>query len=169
MENSQITLMIEALMEKRKKPAKEISDIDVIIDKLRSQLKSNEFPKATEPVTNDVSIPLQSTPLFPVTASLQAQILAAFDMAKKPLKMGEVAETIQNQTGQLFDVRETVRGMNKNFKLILMKINNSNKLSYWIKPEWYDKESKGIKNEYKLENMDILYDADKIEYIGVKK
>lgn len=172
MDSSQITLMIEALTEKRKKPAKEVADIDAILLDLRSQLNHRENAKTILAPVLDIPVVVsnpQDLTIFPSSSSLQTQILAALDLAKRPLKMTEIGDTIYKQTGQSIDVRETVRGMNKNYKIVLMKINNSNKMSFWIKPEWYDREKKFIKDEYKLENMDIMYEKENVEFIGVKK
>ncbi len=171
MDNYQKQLMIEALLEKRKKPSKEVSEIDTIINNLRNELKSDGIKVSEPPNPEIVNTPPVNNilNLFPTTGGIQSQVLAAMDYQNKPLKMSQITETIKEQTGRDLDVRETVRGMNKKFLLILMKINNSNKYSYWVKPEWYDKESRSLREQYKLQDMDILYDPSNIEYIGIKK
>lgn len=164
MDKLQLNLTIDALLEKRKKIENEISLIDGAIESLRSQLNGNhkEVPVTKTSVNENDT---HNGSFFPATESLEAQVLAALDLSRKPLKVSQISEIIKDKTGKEFDISKTIHSLYDEKKLILMKINNSNRLSYWLKRSWYDKSLGAIKPEYELDNMYVLYRKENIKYM----
>jgi hypothetical protein len=77
--------------------------------------------------------------VFPMKGGTHKQILWLFDnVFTKSVKLKEVADKLEEYKGERIKIDNVVRRMRTDKKLVLVKYDNKQILSWWGKPEWLD-------------------------------
>jgi hypothetical protein len=87
-------------------------------------------------------------------------VLKAFDIIRHACKLREVQDEYNKITGKRYNIRESVRALQRQGLLMLVREKGSDRGYYWIKSEWLKDEI--LSPEYKPEGFDLLYQPDNI-------
>ena len=167
METLELQTLIDALKLARVKPANELHRIDLLIAKYQSELQglTAVVLKDSTEVSKQETTKTTTENSFPVSTP-QAQILYVLEKTNLPMKMAEIAEAIKKETGEYVEqMADIVRKMHKAGSLKMLKINNSNKMSFWILKDWYNKENNTLKSRDHFDYMDLIYGMSNVEYL----
>jgi hypothetical protein len=166
MEKYEIGILLDALKQKRIAPAKELEQIDALISKYEKQFKQlDSTPTANELFTLRLTESPEPQVYLTSTLLIHEKILELLEVIKVPLKTQEIAAQIQTDNSNGLSIGDILRKLHKANKVKMMKVNNSNKLTYWIKSDWYDEEKKAVKSGYRTDGIDYYEGVDKIEYL----
>jgi hypothetical protein len=103
-------------------------------------------------------------PDFPKDAPYERQILFYLRHFRRPLKIAELENGIEeNGNERPIELGRSVRKLQREGYIRLLKINDSNKLSFWILPEWVNPEDNTLRDEFKTRRFQLLYAEDTIE------
>lgn len=153
-----IRTTIEILKHQRDKLRQELNDVESAISYQESLLKNPPLNgNVVESEKQEESSEHLPTPIL--TGSIKPTILLILDEVRQPIKMSDLQQQYQNKTNKELPIREYARSLNKQGLLKIMKLNGSNRNSFWVKSDWIHNGK--LKNEYKWEGFDNIYsDAD---------
>lgn len=149
---------IESLLKEKEILLKRLEYIDATLMKLMK----NEVPEKLEESHFQVNT-------FPISEKRPEKVLWLFqNVFKTGVRSFQIQEAFNqfnglSSTGNEIKLEGTLRGLKKSGKLVIVKYNQSNKLSFWGLSEWI--EDNDFKNEYKP----LEYLPDEIENIEVIK
>lgn len=160
-------ILLKALKEKRDKVYAELQGIDKVIKQIKAgvfsldnnshKTSSNSLQSTANDESNDVV-----DARFPNPAPVGIQLLAIFDMQHKALKLKEIQDEFSRLTGKPFAIRQSIRTLNANGKVKLMREKGSSRGNYWVRSEWV--ENGVLLDEYKFDGFDKYYKEEDLEY-----
>ncbi|WP_426065364.1 hypothetical protein [Flavobacterium sp. DSP2-3-1] len=137
--------VIEDLIKKRNDLFKQVEAIDTVLEIYgHNALNSKSENSRTDLINVD-----NVSKIFPIKAKPATQVLWLFrNTFTHSIKLREVQISYDNYTGSS-DVRidNVARRLKKDKKLVIVKYNDKNILSYWGLPEWID--GNDFKTEFK--------------------
>jgi DNA-binding HxlR family transcriptional regulator len=164
-------IIIEALKQKKLELLTQVAQLDKHIKELQGKDNNSSSPviNSMASIRNLPNNQTVTNPLLfklPKTNQVKAEVLGLFDFFNRPVRMSELQEKfMEGKTLSDFHIRETVRSLNKSGVVKLMKINESNRNSYWVKTDWIDKATKRLKDEYKWEGFDSVFSPDELKFV----
>lgn len=166
-------IIIEALKDKRNKLQDEINQLDAYIKQLRNNDISQQSPNVLEQPQNsnilhqsslehDSSMSLALNIPFS-SLSVKKQIIQIMDAKLMPVKFNDLQSEYATLTNSKYQIRDILRGMNKQGVIRILKINNSNKHAYWVKDEWIDKDKELLKEGFDG-GLNSMYSPDEFSF-----
>jgi hypothetical protein len=139
-------------------PLEKLEEIDQIIDQFETTLQLMRTARSRIPIPLS-GLSLSAHQNKQADILIQTLILEQLRSSLSPLKTQEIAIRLQEQIKKIISIRGILQQMHKNGKIKLLKVNQSNKRSYWILPEWYDPHTqlpitdKGIQWQVAIDSM----------------
>lgn len=156
-----ISITLKSLYLTRDTLKKQLVETEKAINYQQSQLSSNTTPTK---IKSELTTPtLFTSRAIPPIGNLKIVIKGLFDDYGQPIKMNDLQDLYKTATGKDYNIRETVRGLNKKGELKIMKINNSNRNACWVKSEWV-KDGK-LLDQFKWEDFDNMYIPEDIKFV----
>jgi len=155
------SILLSALQGERAKVSERLKQIDEAI----KAVKSGKYKPVALSHSAEQLEQITYTPKFKGVSKERSriEILKAFDTLKEPLKMPEIQEQFKKQTGSDANIREIVRNMGKRGQLKLMKINNSNRFSWWVKSDWVVNGK--LDPQYDPQGVYLSFSENEIEFL----
>ena len=163
MELTDKKITLSVLMEMDKIDTEKIQVRRAIISKLKREIDEDEgLLQPIELPSDDTSV-LNQKQKRDFRELAKKTALEYLTDQKKPVRLSDIQEHVNEKLGIVINIREFLRSMQLNRKIKLMKINSNNRLAFWVKPDWIDKDNNTLYDEYKT---DILLDNldDKITF-----
>lgn len=153
-------VMLMALSKERE----ELHDKLMQVDRIIKKVKSGEYMGYSNAITLDITPkPQQSQRIaFPKHTDAKVIVLKAMDNLSQLASLKQIQAEYSNITGNEFNIRDTVRGLNKSKLLLLMREKNAERGNYWVKSEWLV--DGRLLDEYKPDGFDLLYNPDNLEF-----
>jgi hypothetical protein len=163
----EIELILKGLNRDRAEVSAKLAEIDKVIKKVKSGIFDFINPaKINDNVeANDIEHIKQKSIVFPIKGNMKVQALSIMDIIGKACKLKEIQTEFNTLTSSNINLRETIRTLNKNELIKLMREKNSNRGIYWVKTDWLEDNGTRLKDEHKFEGFDMLYKADNLEYV----
>lgn len=141
--------VIADLIEKRKDLFKQVEAIDTVLNIYGYNESTNHTNQNVEDLTN--------AELFPLKVSLDKQIFWIFENSGgRALKLTELQNIFNQYIGKTnIKISNKARQLKKDGKLVLVKYDGKNILSFWGLPSWIEE------NDYKVEHRPS---EDKLPY-----
>ncbi|CAA0208092.1 hypothetical protein [Tenacibaculum maritimum] len=147
---------IESLLKEKELLLKRLEYIDATL----MRLYRNESPNKIEENYFDINT-------FPISERNPQKVLWLFqNVFKTGLRSFQIQEAFNqfnglSSNGKEIKLEGTLRGLKKSGKLVIVKYNQSNKLSFWGLSDWVNDD--GFKDEYKpLEYLPNLIESTEI-------
>jgi hypothetical protein len=150
-------IVIDALKAKRSALQQELAEIERVIKAKTASVTSGTTQTHTTTITTTKGNYFNK----------KKEILAIFDRLKRPLKMAEIREELE-KTGDAYAVRDKIRTMHRSGILKQMKINDSNQLAYYVKPEWIDNETNLLKEKFDG-GFNLMYADEDIKFFNATR
>lgn len=143
--------LIEDLIEKRKDILKQLEAIDTVLKIYGFENSNYNF------ASDSISSGIGSTKVFPSKATKEKQVLWIFEnRLTKACKLKDVQETYNELVGSdKVNIDNTARKLKKESKLLFVRYNKKNVLSFWGHPSWIS--GNDFKKEYQAE-LELLPD-----------
>jgi hypothetical protein len=165
LENEAVEAAINALKEKKERLQQELAAIEKSIKQFRSYNTNGAVvPAVSSQVTAN---PANGENKFGGATNVKAQCIYVLDLIGKAVKMSDIQDKYNELAGKEFSIREFVRGLQRQGIVKLMKVNGSNRLSYWVKSEWISVDGKMLRDEFKPADFDLLYGDAELEFDGL--
>lgn len=157
-------VIIDALKVQRNKLQEEINQLDAYIKQLRNADLATQ-PQIPFELGKDANVntPQRISPVFHGGNSVKKQIIQIMDSIAMPIKFNDLQAEYAKVSNSDYAIRDTLRGMNKQGVVRILKINNSNKHAYWVKDEWIDKDRELLLNDYDG-GMNEMYSPDEFNF-----
>ncbi|MEP7374781.1 MAG: hypothetical protein ABI675_15400 [Chitinophagaceae bacterium] len=159
-------IILSALQRERDELHEKIMQVDRIIKKVKgldysSDIDSNDVnPLALSPVINQQ--PIAPIDKFNVQADIKVQVLTVFEILGHAAKMKDIQYEYHKLSGNAFNIREVVRGLNRQRILLMIREKDSIRGVLWVKKEWV--RNGVLLDEYKPEGFDMFYQASNLIY-----
>lgn len=159
-----LEVILSALGKERAQLHEKLMQMDRIIKKIRSGNYSNNTPNENMLVLA-AKVNEQKTigNAIASTTDLKVQILLVMDDLKKASKLKDVQSHYFKLTRNSYNIRETLRSLNRSGLLKMLRERTSGRGVLWIKTEWI--ENQLLKEEYKPMGFDVIYRPDNIEFL----
>jgi len=158
-------LILKGLYRDRDELSTKLSDIERLIKKI----KSNTFSLVQTPVIEDTNNEVITEPntvnLFPFKAELKFQVLSIIDMIGIAFKLKDIQAKYLEITGSTYNLRETLRTLNKHNVIKILRPKDGNRGLYWVKTEWLEHNNTMLQDAHKFIGYDMLYNKDNVEFI----
>ena len=99
---------------------------------------------------------------FNVKADIKVQVLTVFEILGKASKLKEVQAEYHKLSGNAFNIREVLRGLNRQRILIMIREKDANRGFLWVKRDWL--QDGVLMDKYKPEGFDWMYQANNLIY-----
>lgn len=109
-----------------------------------------------------MKINISETDPLPVDAPIGIQILTILDIKRKASKLKDIQDEFNRLTGKSFNIRQSIRTLNTNGKVKLMREKGASRGNYWVRSEWVD--NGVLLDEYKFDGFDKYYKAEDLDY-----
>jgi hypothetical protein len=143
--------VIEDLIKKRKDLFKQVEAIDTVLKIYGVNVLDNKF------LSNDAEINVgdDATKIFPIKSKPATQVLWLFkNSIKHSIKLKEVQELFNKYSGSNDKrIDNVARRLKRDKKLVIVKYNEKNLLSFWGLPEWVGEND--FKQEFKPEEESL--------------
>lgn len=154
MQNDLIILTINALKSSRETLIAKLVDFDKAIA-FQESLLNGENHINPPPIIRDRRI-------SPNSSIIQNVLAEIFEEHKKPLKLKELQDYYTDKTGSDIDIRDNLRSMQKRKDALILKVNNSNRNSYWVKGEWV--KDNELQEDFDSLELNKLYSKNQITF-----
>jgi hypothetical protein len=158
-------LILKGLCRDRDELTARLSEVERLIKKIKSNAFSLVQTPVIEDTNNVVDITPVNEPIFPVKAELKFQVLAIIDMIGFACKLKDIQERFKDLTGSTYNLRETLRTLNKHNVIKLLRPKNSDRGLYWVKTDWLEDNNTKLQDKYKFFGFDMIYKQGGIEFI----
>ena len=168
--NTETQLILNGLYRDRQELTKQLTDVERLIKKIKLGTFSlngndNNAIDTNEPVNNSNATPETKQIDFPLRGELRVQVISVFDLIGKACRLKEVQDKYKEVTGLRPNLRETLRTLNKHKILRILKPKGTERGLYWVKEEWLEGDGCKLKEQYKFEGFNLLYNDEDLEYI----
>jgi len=96
---------------------------------------------------------------------LRVQLISVFDLIGKASRLKDVQDKYKEVTGLRPNLRETLRTLSKHKILRILKPKGTERGLYWVKEEWLEGDGCKLKEQYKFDGFNLLYNDEDLEYI----
>jgi hypothetical protein len=133
--------VIDELVEKRKDVLKQLEALDTVLKIYGFNGSDYHF--------NNKDLDTTNSKVFPTKATRAKQVLWIFEnKISKACKLKDIQKTYEELAGSdKVNIQNTARKLKKESKLLFVRYNEKNVLSFWGHPSWID--GNDFKNEYK--------------------
>ena len=160
-------MILNGLYRDRQELTKQLTDVERLIKKIKLgtfSLNGNENnDSVTVAPANNSNEPKQIE--FPLRGELRVQVISVFDLIGKACRLKEVQDKYKEVTGLRPNLRETLRTLSKHKILRILKPKGTERGLYWVKEDWLEGEGAKLKEQYKFEGFNLLYNDEDLEYI----
>ncbi|WP_299519532.1 hypothetical protein [Winogradskyella sp.] len=126
-----------------------ISYLVDVIESYGYDEKGNNIRSATNLTVKDVLDQSEAWKNFPQVATKEAQLMWLFEnFFNKGIKLSEVQKHYDNLSSKKGRIDNVARRLKKEGRLVVVKYNRSNKMSFWGLPLWI-KENKDFRLQHK--------------------
>jgi hypothetical protein len=156
-------IILSALQRDRDELHEKIMQLDRIIKKVRGlDYSTNE--QGNDSVKQLAVQPAQLSPIdkFNVQADIKVQVLTVFEILGHAAKLKDLQYEYHKLSGNAFNIREVVRGLNRQRILLMIREKDSIRGVLWVKKEWV--RNGVLMDEYKPEGFDMFYQASNLIY-----
>ena len=154
-------VILNALQRDRDELHDKIMQLDRIIKKVKGLDYSNELDNDVKQLAVQ---PAQLAPIdkFNVQADIKVQVLTVFEIIGHAAKLKDLQYEYHKLSGNAFNIREVVRGLNRQRILLMIREKDSIRGVLWVKKEWVRNDV--LLDEYKPEGFDMFYQAGNLIY-----
>src|SRR5664279_2173023 len=163
-------LILNGLYRDRQELTKQLTDVERLIKKIKLGTFSfdtgNNNDVATPETDNSQTNKTESKPIdFPLRGELRVQVISVFDLIGKACRLKEVQDKYKDLTDLRPNLRETLRTLSKHKILRILKPKGTERGLYWVKEEWLEGDGSKLKEQYKFDGFNLLYNDEDLEYI----
>ena len=157
-------MILEALSKERAEVYAKLKQIDRVIKQVREGNLSaiDNSPKSINGELFETSVQKTSVNNGYIS-DIKLTILSVFDRIGKVSKLRHLQDEYAKVAGNNLNIREAIRTLNRSKKVRLMKEKGAERGIYWVKADWI--EDGRLKDEYKPDGFDLLYDESLLEYV----
>lgn len=158
-------IILNALQRERDELHDKIMQVDRIIKRVKGIDYSNDIVNNNVmqldvmPVTNQLADPINK---FNKTSDIKVQVLTVFEIVGKASKLKDLQFEYHKLSGNVFNIREIVRGLNRQRIILMIRERNTHRGVLWVKTEWV--RNGVLLDEYKPEGFDLFYQAANLIY-----
>jgi hypothetical protein len=161
MATNDIDIMLGALKKEREQAHQKVMQLDRIIKNIKEGKYSDNSTEDLEGNNASNKQPVVLNQSFK-TADIRVQVLQVFDTIKKASKLQVIQDEYNRLTETRYNIRDTVRSLQRSQKLKMVKEIGASRGFLWIRAEWM--ENGQILDQYKPEGFDMLYKPENLEY-----
>lgn len=131
----------------------ELMELRAVIETLRREI--NEAEGILDNSSTQVKVEKNIIERAAMKSSVKSKIIGLFNEVNKPLKLKDINHRLNDESAEnIQNFREVMRSMQRVKRVRLMKINNSNKLAFWVLPEWIDLINNTLYSQYQIPDME---------------
>lgn len=158
-------IILAALQRERDELHEKIMQVDRIIKKVKgldySNDEINDSVKQLEVKSNSQQ-QIEHTPKFSKTSDIKVQVLTVFEIIGKAAKLKDLQYEYHKLSGNAFNIREVVRGLNRQRILLMIREKDAHRGVLWVKKEWV--KNSVLLDEFKPEGFDLFYQPSNVIY-----
>ena len=163
-------LILNGLYRDRAELTKQLTNVERLIKKIKLgtfsfDTGSNNVAATLETDNTPVNNPETKQIDFPLRGELRVQVISVMDMIGKACRLKEIQDKYKEMTGLSVNLRETVRTLSKHKILRILKPKGTERGLYWVKEEWLESDGCKLKEQYKFDGFNLLYNDEDLEYI----
>ena len=163
-------LILNGLYRDRQELTKQLTDVERLIKKIKLgtfSFDTGSTNVAVTPETDNTTVNNPETKQidFPLRGELRVQVISVFDLIGKACRLKEVQDKYKDLTGLHPNLRETLRTLSKHKILRILKPKGTEGGLYWVKEEWLEGDGCKLKEQYKFDGFNLLYNDEDLEYI----
>ena len=157
-----IDVILNALTKERECLHQQLMQIDRIIKRAKSGTYSDEQAQIAQPNKQPAIAPKPASPLNS-TDNMRVQLLRIMDIIGKGCKLKAIQDEYTKLAGNKYPIRDALRSLQASGLLYVVKDKRNERGFMWVKKEWV--ENQLLKDEYKPDGFDLLYQADNITFV----
>lgn len=167
--NTETQLILNGLYRDRQELTKQLTDIERLIKKIKLGTftldgNENNTSVTNEPVNNSDNNSEPKQIDFPLRGEMRVQVICVFDIIGKACRLKEVQDKYKELTGLSVNLRETLRTLSKHKILRILQPKGTARGLYWVKEEWLEGDGCKLKERYKFDGFNLLYNDEDLEY-----
>ena len=156
-----LQVILKALQREREDLHKQLMQVDRIINRVKSGTYSEE-PQVQQPKQLEPKAPIKQDNTIRSNSDVKICILRALDVISIAATLKQLQTEFEAMTGNKQQIRDSVRTLQKQGLLRLMKDKVATRGFLWIKPEWL--ENGQLLDKHKPEGFDLLYKPENLIY-----
>ncbi|HUZ57193.1 MAG TPA: hypothetical protein VMU83_00250 [Hanamia sp.] len=166
-------LILNGLYRDRADLTKQLTDVERLIKKIKLGTFSlngndNNTNDTLEPVSNSNNKTKTKQIEFPLRGELRVQVINVMDMIGVACKLKQIQDKYKEMTGLNVNLRETVRTLSKHQILRILKPKGTERGLYWVKDEWLEGEGSKLKEQYKFEGFNLIWNDEDFRVFVIK-
>jgi hypothetical protein len=154
-----LQVMLNALHKEREDLHNQLMQIDRIIKRMKA---TNYIEDERETTSIEVEEHLTIAPISHGPDRTKITILKVFDIVGQACRLRHLQDEYNKIAGNKFNIREGVRGLQRQGLVKMIRDKDGSRGIYWIKKEWI--ENGKLIGIYKPEGFDWLYEPDNIVF-----